>query len=269
MIKTLLPYLAHPLTIAEKLDRPDLLIVCLGSRSNYLTGHLPGAVHLEPSYLSKGGKPAPGLLPTVTTVEQVFRRIGLQANLHVVCYDDDAGTRAARMMWLLDAMGHRHRTFLDGGLTSWNRHNLALEKNPRVRRPSNWFARPNPSVLADKAYVLASLNNPDIQILDARSPEEHQGLKSAAARLGRIPGAINLNWLDTISENRHFKSPNALVSMLLQRGFHKDREIIAHCQTHQRSSHSYVMLRSLGFRQVRGYAGSWSEWAADDSMPIE
>ena len=90
-------------------------------------------------------------------------------------------------------------------------------------------------------------------------------------RGGHIPGARNLNWLDTIdtSRNNRLKSSEELREMLNERGITPDKEIITYCQTHHRSSHSYAMLKSLGFPHIRGYAGSWSEWGNSIETPIE
>ncbi|MGB5707494.1 MAG: sulfurtransferase [Arenicellales bacterium] len=266
-----LPYLLEPDTLANHLDDDCIRIVCLGKREQYLAAHIPGAVYLDISMLNRGSKPAAGLLPDIDVIEQTFQNVGLTKSLHVVCYDDEAGTRAARMMWVLEAMGHHNQSYLNGGLTAWAAQHLPLRKGAESVMASDWIARPNSSVIASKRYVLESLEDPNTQILDARTPEEHHGMKSASARRGRIPGSVNLNWLDTIDTDNHrkLKSPDELNHLLKQRGFDRNKEIIAHCQTHQRSSHSFMMLRSLGFNNVKGYAGSWSEWADDPALPIE
>ncbi len=44
---------------------------------------------------------------------------------------------------------------------------------------------------------------------------------------------------------------------------------ITHCQTHHRSSHTYIVLKALGFPRIKGYPGSWSEWGNDFELPIE
>ena len=266
-----LPYLLDPEILADHLHDEDLRLVCLGKREQYLASHLPGAIYLDVRLLNRGTKPAPGLLPDVEQIEQAFRSIGLRQSTHVVCYDDDAGTAAARMIWVLEAMGHQSHSFLDGGLTAWKALGLPLHGGSETVMQSEWKARLNPNVIADKQYVLDALENPAIQILDARTPEEHRGLKSASARRGKIPGSINLNWLDTIDERNHrkLKQRDVLEQMLRKKSFSRDKEIITHCQTHQRSSHSFMVLRALGFQKVRGYAGSWSEWAEDPVLPAE
>lgn len=271
MPENALPYLLDPEVLINHLNENSLRIVCLGKREQYLAAHIPGAVYLDVRMLNRGTKPAPGLLPEITIIEQTFQKIGLTDSTHVVSYDDDAGTAAARLIWVLEAMGHRRQSFLDGGLNSWKALGLPLQSGAESIMMTDWKARPDAAVIADKQYVAESLGNPAIQILDARSPEEHLGIKFALHRRGKIPGSVNLNWLDTIDTTNHqrLKSIEKLEQMLRDRGFDRRNEIITHCQTHQRSSHSFMMLRALGFEKVRGYAGSWSEWAEDPLLPVE
>ena len=266
-----LPYLVEATELSARLGQPELHILFLGSYEHYLQGHIAGAVWMDIAKLNFGEKPVSGLLPTADSLVQAFQQAGLNQQHHVVCYDEQAGTKAARAMWVLEAMGHKPLSFLNGGLEAWNAAELPLETTEIMPTTGNWTAHPDPSVVADKAYVLASLARNDSVILDARTDEEFQGLKSASPRSGRIPGARHLNWLDTIdNDNQHrLKSAGTLRSILTERGIDPDHEIIAHCQTHQRSSHSFVMLRSLGYQNVRGYPGAWSEWAADADSPIE
>ena len=213
-----------------------------------------------------------GYLPPRPELQTLFRNLGVNDSDHVVCYDDDGGVAAARLFWVLEVMGHSGVSYLDGGLLAWNALSLPVESGETARpaKPGNWTPAHKPALLATKQEVLEAIESDHSQILDARSPEEHNGLKSASARRGHIPGAIHLNWLDTrdTANNNRLKSPEELRSMLQQRGVNPDNTIIPHCQTHHRSSHSYMMLRSLGYRHIAGYAGSWSEWAADTTLPI-
>jgi len=53
-----------------------------------------------------------------------------------------------------------------------------------------------------------------------------------------------------------------------QRGITPEKEVIVYCHTHHRSSHTYIMLKHLGYERVRAYAGSWSEWGNRPDAPL-
>jgi thiosulfate/3-mercaptopyruvate sulfurtransferase len=52
-------------------------------------------------------------------------------------------------------------------------------------------------------------------------------------------------------------------------GLTPDREIICYCQSHHRSAFSWLMLKSLGYENVKGYPGSWSDWGNRPDAPVE
>ncbi len=265
----MLPYILEPGELSAKLNDNHLLVIDLGSGEQYQHGHIPGAVHLDVGKLRLGKPPAPGVLPDLKELENTFKFIGLSENNHVVTYDHEFNVGASRLLWTLEAAGHTRHSLLNGGMTAWRAAGFDLQIEPNVPVPGDFRLVFEPDVLADKHYVLESITNPDSEILDARSPQEFNGIKSPSLRHGHIPGAKNLNWLDTIDLNsRKFKPRDQLTALVHHRGFPSDKEIIVHCQTHQRSSHSFVMLRSLGFKRIRGYAGSWSEWGNDPQLPI-
>ena len=62
--------------------------------------------------------------------------------------------------------------------------------------------RPRPELLADAVYVNARRNDPGVLLLDARNREEFDGtvLEEGVARAGHIPGAIQLDWTELMSE---------------------------------------------------------------------
>src|SRR5690606_20502838 len=123
----------------------------------------------------------------------------------------------------------------------------------------------------DKDYVLAHLNDPNVVLVDARTPEEYVGSLKRAARGGHIPGAVNFNWTDAMDPERQLRLKDAgeLRRAFEALGVTPDKEIITYCQTHHRSSHTYVTLRALGYPRVKAYAGSWSEWGNLPDTPIE
>ena len=190
MSNSRLPILLSPEILAHHIYDNSVLVVYVGKEEKYLEGHIPNAMRISHSDLNHGVAPKAGHLPAIGQLESLFRSIGLNNEHHIVSYDDEAGTAAARLFWLLEAMGHRKVSFLDGGYLSWTNLNLPVSTDLSRITEGSWKAHPDPEVLATKDYVYASIDNADIQILDARTEEEHIGLKSASDRKGHIPGAI-------------------------------------------------------------------------------
>ena len=92
-----------------------------------------------------------------------------------------------------------------------------------------------------------------------------------AERAGHVPGAVNFDWVNAIDQTRslRLKPAQELKQVLSQLGVTPDKEAIVYCQTHHRSAHTYIVLKSLGYPRVRGYPSSWSEWGNSTETSIE
>jgi len=122
-----------------------------------------------------------------------------------------------------------------------------------------------------RAAVLENIGNKQVQLLDARSLDEYSGEKKFAARGGHIPGAIHYDWMEIMdsSRNGRLKNSKELAATLAHHGFSADKHITCYCHTHHRSALSFIMLKSLGYTDISGYPGSWSDWGNADDTPIE
>ncbi len=142
-----------------------------------------------------------------------------------------------------------------------------------INRPdrSDYEVTHQTDAIADRDYILAHLNDPGVVILDTRTAAEFLGQDRRAARGGHIPGAANMDWTLAMDRARtlRLKTDSELREMLEKLGVTADKEVITHCQTHHRSSHTYIVLKTLGFPRIKGYPGSWSEWGNDFELPIE
>ena len=267
-----LPLLIEPEQLEPCLADPAILVVDLSDPARYLAGHISGAVHLDYSDLIRAEPPAMGLLPREARLSAVLSRLGFTPERHVVAYDDEGNGRAGRLLWTLATLGHEHMSLLNGGILAWDAANGPLALQVHHPAQSMYRARfANPEVIADKDYILARLDQPDLVLLDTRTPAEYAGLVARAARGGHIPGAVNLNWADTMDRQRQLRfQPGSVLRKLFEwRGVTPDKEVIVYCQTHHRSAHTYCVLRYLGYPQVRGYPGAWSEWGNDPELPVE
>ena len=261
--------LIEPAELAEQLATDELLLIQVTSAEVFDQAHIEGAVLVTPAELVCGVAPATGRLPEPAALQQLFRRIGYRPECNIVVYDDEGGGWAGRLGWTLDVIGHRQWTYLDGGLHAWHAAGLPLASGPATAPPpSSVDITIHLEPIAEIPDVLASIDDPGQLVWDARSPAEYAGQRQAAARVGHIPGAVNLDWEQLKDPNRHTRLRTDLAECLAGAGITPQHAIITHCQTHHRSGLTYMVGRLLGY-DIRAYHGSWSEWGNREDTPIE
>ncbi|HEX9585245.1 MAG TPA: sulfurtransferase [Gammaproteobacteria bacterium] len=271
MAAAVLPLILAPDALAGALKDEGVLVVDLRKAGHYADAHIAGAVHLDFALLNASRPPAGGLLPDDAALSRVLSDLGVKLSSHVVAYDDEGGGQASRLLWTLDVLGHAEFSLLDGGWDAWAASGLPVETVPVTPAPSLYRARAGGAGRADKAYILSRLGTADFVVVDTRTPAEFRGEDRRAERGGHIPGAINYDWVNAMDSGkaRRIRPKEALLEEFSALGITPDKEVVTYCQTHRRSSHTYVVLKSLGYSRLRGYPGSWSEWGNDPGVPVE
>ncbi len=267
------PLLLEPDQLEARLGETNLLVVDLGRAEIYHQLHIPGAVFLDYPRITAMRPPVGGLLPDERQLSDTLSEIGLTPETHVVAYDDEGGGKAARLLWTLEAIGHHRYSLLDGGLHAWANERHPLSREPARPTRSDYRARilPDRPPVADADFVLRHLGDPSVVLLDARAPEEYSGERLFARRGGHIPGAVNLEWTEGMDRERNLRLKHAeeLKRQLEALDITPDKTVVAYCQTHHRSALSWFMLKALGYPDVKGYEGSWSDWGNRPDTPIE
>jgi thiosulfate/3-mercaptopyruvate sulfurtransferase len=269
---TTLPLLLQPAELAQQLDTADLVVIDLSSAAAYARQHIPGAVNVDYAQVTASRPPVMGLLPDAAAFGRLLGSAGITPQSHVVAYDGENGLKASRFLWTLDVIGHARFSLLDGGLQAWLNAKLPVESGTAPATPAAPYpVGYRPEHQADKAYIQAHLNDPSIAVLDVRTPAEYAGTDKRAQRAGHIPGAVNVDWSQALvgGGDMRLRPAEQLRALYAAAGVTPDKEVILHCQTHQRSAHSYIVLKSLGYTRLKGYPGSWSEWGNDPGTPIE
>jgi thiosulfate/3-mercaptopyruvate sulfurtransferase len=245
--------------------------------SAYEQGHIPGAVAWNwTSQLSDG------IRRDVAGREDFSRLLsesGISKERTIVLYGDNNNWFAAWAYWQLKLYGHADVRMLDGGRKYWLAQGLPTTTEVPSYEPTGYeLGEPDFKLRAFRDDVLGALDHADLGLVDVRSPAEYagellapEGVKNEGAqRPGHIPGAASIPWATTVTDEGRFKSIDELRELYRAKGITEDKDIIAYCRIGERSSHSWFVLHELlGFKRVRNYDGSWTEWGTLVGVPIE
>ncbi len=243
----------------------NLLLVDARPFASYAESHIPGAVNIDLMQFHWIDTSKQGMSQFEKQGRILLSNIGVAPKKFVVFYDDISGSSAARGVWLLLYFSHNSVAMLDGGINAWKarRYETETKTNPFVH--SNFRGKPDRRILADVVRVSTAAKSKKAIIVDARSQQEYDGSTVRAAKAGHIPGAINIDWNDNLQQDS-FKDPEALQRIYAQ--IPKDAEVITYCQGGYRAANSFVVLKMLGYKNVRMYLGSWGEWGNKPELPV-
>ena len=246
------------------LDDPNVILADTRSFKEYSEGHIPGAVHLDLFAFHWIDTTKQGIENFNDQTQNLLSILGVTPEKKVIFYDSVSGMLAARGVWMLMYFSHQNVSMIDGGITKWQKENFPLETKPNAFKPSKFSGKINSEIISGFEYIQENLDN--VKILDARSTGEYDGSTIRAAQSGHIPNAINIDWNQNISDDGTFKNDDELSQMY---DYPKDSEIVTYCQGAYRAANTFLVLKKLGFSNVRVYLGSWGEWGNKLELPVE
>lgn len=236
-------------------------------REAYDNGHIEGAIFLDLDTDLSGAPAQPGgrhPLPPPDEFGETMGRAGIGDDTIVVAYDDSAGVVASRLWWMLDSLG-RSCAVLDGGIQAWGG---PLTTAPVTAEPKTFTPRPWPPARFATAEEVAT-RNAETVLIDARNADRFAGVENAIdPRFGHIPGAANAAWEDNV-DGGFFRAVPELTNRFASVGIAEETSVIAYCGSGVSACNDLLALRLAGNNSGRLYVGSWSEWGADESRPIE
>ncbi|MBU6247064.1 MAG: sulfurtransferase [Xanthomonadaceae bacterium] len=254
--------------------RFDLADPARGAR-DFVAGHIPGAVHADLDRdLSDLSRQPEGLgrhpLPTAEAFSATLGRWGWQPGLKVVCYDAGNGAlAAARLWWMLRAVGSRAVAVLDGGLAAWQAAGEPLQAGQSGSRAAgSVMVAFDPSMIVDHAAaaVAASAGN----LVDARAEPRYRGEVEPLDRVaGHVPGASNRPFAANLQADGRFKPPAQLrEEWLALLGGHQPAAVVHMCGSGVTAAHNLLAMERAGLAGSRLYPPSWSGWISDSGRPV-
>jgi thiosulfate/3-mercaptopyruvate sulfurtransferase len=275
-------WLTETETLERELEAPDLVIVDASwhmpsdgrdPRNEYLEEHIPSAVFFDIDEIADTKNPLPHMLPPPEKFSSRMRSMGIGDGSRIVVYDSKGVFSAARVWWTFRVMGVADVSVLNGGLPKWKREGRPLESGePRIRTARHFTARRNADLVRDLSDMKALVKDRSAEIVDARAPDRFAGRVAEprpGLRSGHIPGAHNLTYGRLINQDGTLKSASELETLLHEAGVDLGKPVVTSCGSGITASVLALALAVTGHRRTAVYDGSWSEWGADKSLPIE
>ncbi|GIP63552.1 thiosulfate sulfurtransferase [Virgibacillus pantothenticus] len=239
-------------------------------RKAYLQDHIPGAIFMDIEKDLSGKKLKHGgnhPLPDLTMLAAKLGKVGVDHDTTVVLYDDHNDMFAARAWWLLHYMGHNKVYVLDGGYTRWKETgNETTVEIPQLK-PKLFHLKMRPNQTANMEEVKEKVKQNAAVLIDSRAKERYLGdHEPMYARAGHIPGAKHYFWKDVLDANGSWKKKEALEKQFAS--LSKDEEIIVSCGSGISACPNILALKSLGFKNVKLYPGSFSDWISYEDNEV-
>jgi thiosulfate/3-mercaptopyruvate sulfurtransferase len=262
--------------LQQHLHDKDLVLLAVGKKDEYASGHIPGSEYLEFGDVHTSAPPSGSSalileLPPPEQVRAALVKAGVRDGFHIILYSTgDNATLTARVYLTLDAMGlGATSSILDGGLTLWRSDGRAVTQDVPAVVPGNLQLCPQNDVVTDLGYVRSQVKRPGAVIVDARLPEFYSGEKiPAQRRAGHIPGAVNVPFVSLLDGNGRLLPAETLREKFENAGAYRGSQVITYCHIGQQASLAYFAARYAGY-DARMFDGSWQEWSAHEELPAE
>lgn len=241
----------------------NLVIVDANKPKNYDVNHIKGAINIDHNDLYQAGD-IKGLIMSPEELAAFFGNKGINENSTVVVYDDGSQKYSSRVYWVLKYIGANDVRILHKDMDVWRAARVPLTSSPGKYAATTFTPTVNDGIFATLDYVMAKKDESNVVLVDCRTADEYNGVEKSE---GHIPGAVNLNYEDLLTDTGAFKSAEELKMIAEKYNITADTELILYCRTSVRAAVEYVAFKNiLGFENVRVYDGAYLEWVANQPV---
>jgi len=270
-------YLIEAEALLPIINNTHIKVIDFRKKQFYNQEHIVGAVQMWRDDIEDTSYAYKGMKASAAQIEKLFGSLGISTNDTLVVYDNKGLCETARLWWILQNYQYKNIKMLHGGIEAWKATQGAVTAEKTLVESATFklSKTENRHYSISKEEVLKALETDNTILIDTRTLDEFNGvqLKNGAAKAGRIPKSLHKDWAENIHyhSNQKLKSIETLKNIYInQLGLNKNDSIILYCHSGVRSAHTtFVLTELLGFKNVRNYDGSWTEWSHFSELPFE
>jgi thiosulfate/3-mercaptopyruvate sulfurtransferase len=267
--------------VAEALKR-SAIVWDVRPEDAYAKGHIRGAVSVGDASKVLRDDNTEDFIATAR-IEKILGEGGIDPAREIIVYGNRGTWNPYFGLFAIQYFGGKAARVYHGGVEDWAAAGLPVSRDAHKLPAVALRLTANPAIAVTTREVVARLNDPNVQILDVRTPKEFSGEDIRSIRGGHIKGAVNIpyehNWVDPdtplkLSRKQVADSsgmalkPAAELKQLYAR-LDPQKETIVYCQSGARASESAGVLKQLGFKNVKVYDSSWLGYGNTLDAPAE
>ncbi|MBD24831.1 MAG: 3-mercaptopyruvate sulfurtransferase [Candidatus Marinimicrobia bacterium] len=269
--------------LAAHLENPKVKILdasyfvpggVLPARTQYEDAHIPGSIFFDINDIADKSKPKEHTFPTKDIFAAKVGALGIHNGHQIIIYDHLGGACAAARVWFMfRAFGHNNVAVLNGGRTKWEEEKRPYSNKSPIMITEIFEAHGPINRLPQKEDIFINIGANSFQVLDARSSGRFEGTEAEpreGLRGGHIPESRNLPFLELLEpDSKTWKNGKKLRSSFANAGIDLGKPLVTTCGSGVSACALALGAYLAGNTKTTIYDGSWVEWGADKSLPIE
>ncbi|NOU48032.1 MAG: sulfurtransferase [Bacteroidales bacterium] len=247
---------------SELKSNKNIVVIDVQAADVYARQHIQGAINIPHKSLYKAG-PIDGQFKDAADLAVIFGKAGVSESTSIVIYDDGSQKYNSRVWWVLKYIGATDVKLFHKEMSLMEASRIPLTSTPTKRKPVVFTPTINESMNISMADVKTLIENPNALLLDAREPDEFNGIDKDKKSKGHLPGAILLNYKEILISTGAYQTKEEIMAIAAKYGLTPEKEVVVYCQTGIKAAVLYVGLKEIsGFPNVKLYAGAYAEWAS-------
>ena len=244
--------------------------------ADYLTAHIPGAIHINTDTIEEGPV---WNYRSADEVKKSLEDYGITKDTTVLLYGPNTGVDRVALCYLW--AGVKKVYIIDGGLGAWKDAGFETESTENAPVAVNDFGAEvpaHPEYILSLDQVKEKLSDDNFKLVSIRSEAEWLGETSGYSyipKAGEPKGAVwgksgegNSGMEFYVDEKNKNKDFSEIENMWKEQGFSTDNELSFYCGTGWRAALPWLMCYERNIPATL-FDGGWNEWQMNDDLDVQ